>query len=517
VKIRALVHSAQWLDRAGVRIRYRRIAPKLEALGASLLIDTIDHFDRGDAADDDVVILSKCTDARAIIVAELLREGGVRVGVDLFDDYFTPRIGPCHGHREFLQEMAKCVDFFLCSTERMRDVAHRFAPGKPAHVLNDPFDRLDADRLAERLLEKSERALAERRLDVLWFGNGDNPIFPVGLTDLAAFGEALRPLANSGFDVRLKVLTNLRALSSENLARIRSLPLPVEIEEWSEEGEARDRDQALVSFLPVNYQNFSTAKSLNRGISALTGGTQILSSGYPLYRAVGDFVYTGAEAILADLEARRLRLRPQTVPALTRCMDRLAHPGNEAARLLAFLRGLSGGSGAGIRLLRTQTDVARAVIHGRVSPSGVHAFGYARGILSIGSAFSNPDRKFDMAIAFIHDPSRLHVGLTGRAVEMVPDELRRRLTVTTSAPGSYSYVLDLPDSEAGRSLRSLHPSMIRSRAGQMVYYGRVMAATEAVCAELLPGTEFLRSEQQSPLMGMAHLEEQVNTARRAFR
>jgi hypothetical protein len=72
----------------------------------------------------------------------------------------------------------------------MRQVAGEFAPGKPCHVLNDPFDKLDQATLGRRLEEKAAKARADRRIDVLWFGNGDNPVFPVGLTDLAAYAGA---------------------------------------------------------------------------------------------------------------------------------------------------------------------------------------------------------------------------------------------------------------------------------------------------------------------------------------
>lgn len=513
MKIRALVQSGQWLDRAGVRIRYRRIAPRLEARGASITVDVIDNLEGPWLIDDDVVILSKCTDARALLVADYLRERGILVGVDLFDDYFSPGVSPCHRHREFLREMAPRVDFFLCSTERMREVAAQFAPGKPSHVLNDPFDTLDEAGLAGRLEQKAARAKIDKRIDVLWFGNGDNPVFPVGLTDLAAYAGALQPLARSGYAVTLKVLTNLRALHSENLARLRSISVPMAIEEWSQEGEQQAMDEALVSFLPVNHQNFSIAKSLNRGISALTGGTQILSAGFDLYGAIGPVAYRDADTLLADIETGALRLRPQALPVLKACMDAIADPAQEAERLLDFLRGLPSvwsrmGSGA-------RQGPAKAVIHGHRTPAGVLTFAREREIVSIGTPFCISTRKFEIYFVFRDGTGPLEIRIMNRSAGLIAASMQHLIREDVQADPLYPLVMDLPDDDDSRDLRQLRPHMVETRAGQMVHYVRVMDAIESIVKRLLPGTTIYRSELESPLMGLEHLKHRVVPVDRA--
>lgn len=504
MKIRALVHSSQWLDRAGVRIRYRRIAPFLERQGSRIRVDEIDSLEGRWLIEDDVVILSKCNDARALFAVDYLRERGVLVGVDMFDDYFSPGISPCHRHREFLRDMAPRVDFFLCSTERMREVAGEFAPEKPCHVLNDPFDALDQPVLGARLREKATRALEERRIDVLWFGNGDNPVFPVGLTDLAAYADALQPFVRAGFDVGLNVLTNLRALYSENLAKLRSIGLPLTIEEWSQEGEARAMDEALVSFLPVNHQNFSIAKSLNRGISALTGGTQILSAGFDLYDAIGPFRYRDADQLLADLEEGNLRLRPQTLPALKECMNGLADPANEAGWLLEFLKGLSpvGRSDTGTG----PTGPSHAIIFGSRSPSAVTAFAQARGIALIGTPFCLPSSRFNLYFDFRDGVGPVEVRISKQGASMVGPSMQPLIREDGREDHTYPFVIALADDEDGAILCNLRPHMVKTRAGQMVHYARVMGAIERISRRLLPGAKIYSSEMESPLMGMAHLD-----------
>lgn len=503
MKIRALVQSDQWLNRAGVRIRYRRISPRLEKLGASIRVDVIDNLEGRWLIDDDVVILSKCTDARALLVADYLHERGIRVGVDMFDDYFSPGISPCHIHREFLRDMAPRVDFFLCSTARMREVAAEFAPGKPCHILNDPFDTMDHGMLARRLNEKASRALADKRIDVLWFGNGDNPVFPVGLTDLAAYTDALQPFVRSGFDLRIKVLTNLRALHSENLARLRATGLPLVIEEWSEEGETRAMDEALVSFLPVNHQNFSIAKSLNRGISALTGGTQILSAGFDLYGAIGPVVYRDADDLIFDLQEGRLRLRQETLPILKECMDNLADPVNEASRLLEFLQALPA-----VPVARSHvggTGPASALLHGSRTAHAVIAYAKDRAIASIGTPFCVSARKFDIYFDFRDGIGPLEIRITRLSAGMIAPSMQPLIREDARKDQAYPFVIDLPDDEEGRLLRALRPYMFKSRAGQMVHYSRVMDAIETISHRLLPDAKIYRSELASPLMGLEHL------------
>lgn len=508
MKVRAIVQAEHWLNRAGVRIRYRRIAPHMESLGASIKVDVIDNLENGWLIDNDVVILSKCSDARAMHAAEYLRDRGVIVGIDMFDDYFSPTISPCLGQREFLREMAPRVDFFLCSTERMREVVGEFSPGTPSHVLNDPFDQLDQQRLAHRLAEKSRLALETRRLDLLWFGIGDNPVFPVGMADLAAFAPALQPLVGTGFDVRLKVLTNLRALHSENLARLRAMGLQLELEEWTEEREQAAMDHALLAFIPVNHQNFSIAKSLNRGISALTGGTQILSAGFDLYGAISDFRYRDAGAFLADLEGGSLKVRPATLAALSARMDDLADPGNEAKRLLSFLQQLPAKARpAATRMMSAGRTRSEAVLHGRRSPFAVTTYGSKRDIISIGTPFSKGPRTFDILFDFDEGGQRIEIRVAQSGARAIAPDMQGKLSEAARREATYPFVMSLPDSPEGALLKALKPRMIDTRAGQMVHYVRTMAAIEAISAAMLPATRIFRSELQTPLMGLGRLQE----------
>ena len=88
---------------------------------------------------------------------------------------------------------------------------------------------------------------------------------------------------------------------------LRRLAVPYSVEEWSEERERLLLSRALVSFLPVNAQNFSVVKSLNRAVSALCAGCQVLSSGYPLYESLAPFVYRDPDRLLEIFAGARCR------------------------------------------------------------------------------------------------------------------------------------------------------------------------------------------------------------------
>ncbi len=290
------------------------------------------------------------------------RRLGIPVGIDLFDDYFSQKGDPRFARlRAWLAAMTETCDFILCSTPAMKAVAAAQAPGLPSHVMNDPFERFDAGALATLLAQKRERVAATGVLEIAWFGTGDNPHFPVGLADVVAFSDQLRALTRAGQPVVLHILTNVRAMSPDALAALARLPVRHTLATWSEAAEAALLERCYAAFLPVNAQPFSVAKSLNRAVTALTAGTQVLSVGYPLYALFADFIYRDPRALVADAGAGEARLEPETLGAFADLLRTLADPQQEASQLADFLAGVP----APARL--TEPDIFAAVVHGRES------------------------------------------------------------------------------------------------------------------------------------------------------
>lgn len=411
MKICVLAPSANYLASAGVRVRYRRIEGPLAELGHELSVLPIAGFKRPQDFKHDVYIVSKCYDARALVAARLISARGGALGVDLFDDYYSQTSDSRFTwRREWLTALLASANFVLCSTPGMQAVAQRVVPSHPAHILNDPYEQLDRGALAGALARKLEQLQQTRTLRLGWFGVGDNPYFSVGLADLAAFGGELARLRSSRFDVRLEILTNRRAVTADTLAALRRLTLPFELDEWTQQREAALLERCTACFLPVNAQSFSVVKSLNRAVTALTAGTQVLSAGYPLYESLGEFIYRDAGQLLADLEDRRPLLRPETLESFARSMQSQASPTAEAHKLTEFLQSLPP---------KPATQMPHlAVVHGPYSSREAHLFVQSMAGLSVASPFATQQLPYDL---------RFNLRPTGPGIDLLIASGKRRL------------------------------------------------------------------------------------------
>lgn len=416
MKIIVVGPTPEYVDYAGPKIRYRRIMPELAQRGIDVEILDIGQFDPH-AAESDVVVFSKCHDPRALVSAAILRNRGVLVGVDLFDDYFSQQNDSrLTRFRTWLAQLLPICDFALCSTPRMAEVIRNYRAGMPTLIMNDPAPAIDLASLSRSLSTKIVAAHEMRRIRIGWFGVGDNPHFRVGLHDLQAFGGALRMLRRCGMDMELCVLTNARALTAQGLAQIRRLPVRTRIEEWSEGGEQALLEEALFVFLPVNCSSFSIAKSLNRAVTALTAGCQVLSAGYPLYAPLEPLIYRDPAELAYDIGERTLRLRSETLDSFQTTINSHASAQSEVARLQAFLDGLER-SGHG--------DESLALVHGHSTNGAVHKMVQAAGGLSVASPACSTEFGFDLI--FKHAADRMVMLVSAKALSRLPPTYQDRL------------------------------------------------------------------------------------------
>lgn len=381
MKLTFVIPSLEFLASAGARIRYLRMIPLLKEAGYELELLPIVEIDKADISSG-AVVFSKCFDSRAIVAAARCRASGCLVGVDLFDDYFSQRRDSrMTMYRTWLDEMLRQVDFVLCSTDRMAEIAGSMRPGLPLHVLNDPAMDLRFDSLPSLLDEKCARAREERLIRLCWFGIGDNPYFPVGLDDVTALGARLAQLVCRGWNVELTVSTNVRALDVNRLSRLARLPFPVHVELWSEARETELLLDSVCCFLPVSAQPFSIAKSLNRAVSALSAGCQVIWAGYPLYRHFDDLIYAEPLAFLDDLESDALRLSSKRFDAYRTLMRDFASLEVECERFLGFVETLSRRADSGAGKLPV-------LAHGHQTNGNAHKMARKDGALSVGTPFS---------------------------------------------------------------------------------------------------------------------------------
>jgi hypothetical protein len=490
MRICILVPTASQMAQAGVRIRYRRIESSLRDAGHELDVRPLKDIGSAAQADaHDLYVVSKCYDARAILLAHYLSIRGKRVGVDIFDDYFSQVADSrLFRLRLWLQELLETTDFVLCSTPSIRTMMERYTD-LPTHVMNDPALGSDLAAVSAAMRAKLERTRRTRIIEACWFGIGDNPDFPVGLADLAAFSPELARLRDGGYEVRLTVLTNERAMTQNALAALRKMGLPFRLEEWSEEREQSLLADCLVAFIPVNGQPFSIAKSLNRAVSALGAGTQVLSPGYPLYRVLSQFIYRDPAALARDIERGTLALRDDNLAALAERLDEWASPSAESRRLVAFLESVAEAGPS-----RPEKAERAAVIHGRVTSPDTHKLARWTGALSVSSPFCASELDFDLRFVFAGLHQGVEAYLAERCVASVGADARRHLKPHGKI-GSATYLRIEPTGCPSRAPRPIGTASSAEGLFEMAAtYPSVMAFVEQAVQWLFPRTRICHSE-----------------------
>lgn len=494
MRICVIAPTEEYLQQAGVRIRYQRIQPIVKKLGLEISIALIDTFRASTKLEHDVYLFSKCVDARACLVASMLKRAEKWVAVDLFDDYFSQADNSKFiSQREWLRTMASLVDFYLCSTGRMKRVAERYIPA-PGHVLNDPYDVFDSAKISATVERKLDRANATKQIELAWFGIGDNSHFPVGLHDLHAFDHTLHQLASGGYAVNLSILTNRRALTVAGLEKLQRLPVPFSVEEWTVEKETELLARSLAAFIPVNAQNFSIAKSMNRAVTALASGNQVISAGFPLYGALGEFIYRSPGAFLHDIENRNPALRANTVEKLREVFAVCADTEEEVEKLGKFLGQLVKDESR--RKIGSKTT---GLIHGVTTSADCHKQAQRLGHLSISTPFSVSEKlNYDVRFSSGSHLDHVEVQLDDKALPKLRADLKAKLKRCKSVTGRDVQALDVSTMFPVEAIHILRGSKATSTASRLVAYRPAMQAIESVLDKLFPGIQTCVSEKESP-------------------
>jgi hypothetical protein len=298
----------------------------------------------------------------------------------------------------------------------MAKVVRQYRSSLPIHIMNDPA-ALESFTQASAISERKVlSARDDRRIRVCWFGVGDNPYFPVGLADVVPYGTVLAALSRSGMHVSLKVVTNERALSADGLAMLRRLPIKTDIEEWTNEAERDALNDALVAFLPVSAQPFSVAKSLNRAVTALSLGCQVLSVGYPLYSVLDPVIYRDPLALLKDLDRGAMRFSAASQSMAQHLVQTFASAQVEAAKLASFLNSL---------VPQYLTDVGPiCVIHGHSTRLETHNF--VRQVRGLSVASPHSAAPFDFDVVFRGTSAGLKMLVSKSAAERLLPKVRER-------------------------------------------------------------------------------------------
>lgn len=446
MRVQVLVPSDEYRNYAGARIRYGRLQPSLADLGIGFELCDIEEFDPF-RTECDVLIISKCHDARSLVAAAGLARRGCLVGVDLFDNYFSQQSDSrLTRFRTWLSQVSRLCHFALCSTPAMVQLVSDYRSDLPFHVTNDPAADFRLPAMPDILESKLVDAQDSRTLRLAWFGIGDNPYFSVGLTDLLAHGASLTEFRDAGFDVDLTVLTNKRALDADGLEQIRRMPVRTTVREWSESAEEELLASAFACVIPVNFQQFSIAKSLNRAVTALTSGCQVLSLGYPLYEALDTLLYRQPADLIGDLQRGSMRLSSRTLDTYRDLLAKFASPHNEASKLARFLRELR----APVAL--EQGPIA--VVHGYSTSSTAHKLVKEIGGLSVGSPYCTARMAFDIIFKEVQ-PQVLAMFVSAGVADRLSADLRQQLRPAEAIDKNRYWLLpDASDSAASLGQRT---------------------------------------------------------------
>lgn len=488
MKVCIVIQSEAFRASAGMRIRYDRFREFIANPDVTLDAIPCEVIAAANSLDHDVYVFCKTFDTMALLLARRIANAGKIVGQDLFDDYFSQsrdlRLGR---FREWLQNMAPVTDFAMCSTPRMVEVVQPYLPQTSILAIDDPIIGFDPFMVAALADLKTRRARNSRVLDIVWFGIGDNPYFPVGLNDLAACEPIFARLERLGWHVRLRIVTNRRPFDRGDAELLRALGVEYVVEEWTEKAEQDALTDATVAILPVNGQSFSRAKSLNRAITALNRGCQVMSVGYPLYRRLDEYIYRSAEEMSADILSGNSKMRGDRIPGLTATLSLFANPLHAAEMFFEQAR-----TSLMNKTKTVSTPSLLCLLHGHSTTSHLHKMAGALGGISVSTIFS--DRNWNFPVRFDLESNEMRMRVTLSLAERYDMPVRETNPIR---------VLDLDLVEVdlaalGHSPLRVHVPQGATALHTLSIYPDVMAFARDCCASAFGKVDVLISDT-SPL------------------
>lgn len=439
--------------------------------------------------DADIYIFCKTFSLAAILLASEIRRSGRVVGQDFFDDYFSQvsdqRLIP---FRNWLRQMAPFTNFAVCTTRTMQTVLRPYLPDCPITAVPDPTVALDKAALASQAEHKIRRISNSKIINMVWFGIGDNPFFPVGLQDLTSrqVSSELGRFKSRGWTLDLVIATNARALDVLGLEQLRRLPVDFHIREWSEDVEHEVLNQAQVAILPVSSQGFSKAKSLNRALTALEHGCQVLSLGEPLYAELDAFIYRSVDEMTADLALGSARLNRHSVPKLESLLARTAHPQKLASEFVsASLAALSKNKTA-------RSDVHMVLVHGRETTIQLHKAVSKSGGLSVRSPYATTAWNFP--IRFDIEDARVLM----RASTKICEQFNLPFVGDPIRIGDLEF-LTIDTSDKPIDKMRVYPATLQNPLTSQASYKSVMSGIAGAIKVLFPAHAVLFTDNQMDL------------------
>lgn len=243
-------------------------------------------FEPANVASYELVIFQKAYDEESIMLAQSLRDRGVKTVFDLSDNhFFNPDDVPALRERaERLRRMIKAVDAVSVSTPELGkliehgdcvviDDVVEAPPGNVFSLLSCAGDWLT-------------NIGSARPLRIVWYGNAgpDGPTF--GLSHLPRVLPHLEALSTQT-DIELTVISNSEELFRKHLGKV---SFPVRYFEWNYKTFPRIFRRQDVCIIPVAANPFTACKTNNRLVLSLLMGVPVIADPIPSYEEFRDFV-----------------------------------------------------------------------------------------------------------------------------------------------------------------------------------------------------------------------------------
>lgn len=282
-------------DPALASIRYRLLDPMAALVRQGVAIE---RFDAAHAASYRGIIFSKSHSAEAVAIARAAKGRGQRVIVDLCDNLWAAhRIGHASAARiARMTEMLRLADRVTFATEALAAQIAKEVPGlaAPFDVVPDTLDitppASPALSLRERVALGSLRRFHARHagaLHCVWFGKSLGQA-----SGYAHVGAAVARLAQFGetHPVTLTILSN--AWWKYRRAR-RGWPVATHYMPWTLATAPTALAMHRVAVIPVERNDYTTGKTINRPASALLAGLGVIADAIPSYEELRPYIALG--------------------------------------------------------------------------------------------------------------------------------------------------------------------------------------------------------------------------------
>jgi hypothetical protein len=326
-------------DSAGFRVRTAPIAKTLEELGHTVTIITLPDFpSKLPEIIQKVgkVIIAKPSDASTYLCIRHLREHGIHVIADLFDNYlsWSPALYKKKLHWQWLRIISS-VSGVIVSTDYLHDVVASIFE-VPISLVHDPINSAlagDWQRYEKKWTDSST-------LECLWFGIHGNPYFLAGLDDVLSWIKVLSRIQESMPERRVSITlcTNRVSEVEPTLALLRANAINARFIQWSEEVCTQLMRSSHVVVIPTNLSGFSMSKTHNRCSDALSAGCLVMTNPHSPYRDIPGGVHSSTDNLIHTIRGGAASVKDE----IGKSIDYLQQHYSLAASAQAMHKSLTG-------------------------------------------------------------------------------------------------------------------------------------------------------------------------------